>query len=56
VENALGKGPIGRPRRWEESIKMSLRETDQVGGRWLEMTECRVKWQVFGNGKVVRLG
>jgi hypothetical protein len=32
VERSKGKRPLGRPRcRWENNIKMDLRETDQWG-------------------------
>jgi len=33
-----GKRPLGRPRRrWEDNIKMDLREVERGGG-WMELT------------------
>jgi len=45
-----GKRPLGRPRRrWEESIKMDLREIgiDEANCTWL--AQDRLQWQVFMN-------
>ena len=35
-----GKRPLGRPRRrWEENIKMDLREVDYDPGHWIDIAE-----------------
>jgi len=43
-----GKRPLGRPRRrWEDNIKMDLRE---VGGRcedWMELAQDRDRWRAL---------
>jgi hypothetical protein len=40
-----GKRPLGRPRRrWEDNIKMDLREIGIVGTIWIRLTQDRVKW------------
>jgi len=44
-----GKRPLGRPRRrWEDNIKMDLRE---VGGgkAWMELAQDRDRWWVLVN-------
>ena len=43
-----GKKPLGRPRRrWEDNIKMDLKEVDCVPGDWIARTEDRVNWHTF---------
>jgi len=38
------KGPLGRPRRrWEENIKMDLRETGIYEANWIQLAQDRVK-------------
>jgi hypothetical protein len=38
VEGSIGKRPFGRLRnKWEDSIKMDLRETVYEDRRWMEM-------------------
>ena len=45
-----GKGPRGRPRhRWEENIKMDLRDVGWVGMDWIALAQDRDRWQVFVN-------
>ena len=40
-----GKRPLGRPRRrWEDNIKMDLREVDYEAGDCIDLTEARDKW------------
>ena len=35
-----GKRPLGRPRcRWEDNIKMDLREVGGGGGDWMELAQ-----------------
>ena len=37
-----GKGPLGRPRRrWEDNIKMDLREVGCAPGEWMDIAEDR---------------
>ena len=39
-----GKRPLGRPRRrWEDNIKMDLREARR-GGDWMELAQDRDRW------------
>ena len=39
-----GKRPLGRPRRrWEDNIKMDLREVEG-GGVWMELARYRERW------------
>jgi hypothetical protein len=41
-----GKGPFGRPRsRWEDIIKMDLREVGCGAMDWLELAEDRDRWR-----------
>jgi len=43
-----GKTPLGRPRRrWEDNIKMNLREVG--GGDWMELVQDRDRWQALVN-------
>jgi len=44
-----GKRPLGRPRRrWEDNIKMDLREVG-VGGDWMELAQNRDTWRALVN-------
>ena len=41
-----GKRPVGRLRyRWEDNIKMDLREVGFDPGDWIALAENRVQWQ-----------
>jgi hypothetical protein len=43
-----GKRPLGKPRhRWEDNIKMSLREIGIDGAKWIQLTQDRVLWRTF---------
>jgi hypothetical protein len=43
-----GKRPLGRPRRkWENNIKMDLREIGIDGANWIRLAQDRVKWRAF---------
>jgi hypothetical protein len=43
-----GKRPLGRPRhRWEDNIKMDLREIGISGMNWVQLAQDRVQWQAF---------
>jgi hypothetical protein len=45
-----GKRPLGRPRRrWEDNIKLDLREIGIDGANWIRLAQDRVKWQGFVN-------
>jgi len=46
---AEGKRPLGRPRRrWEDNIKMDLREVGG-GGAWMELAQDRDRWRALVN-------
>jgi hypothetical protein len=39
-----GKRPLGRPRRrWEDNIKMDLREIGIDGANWIQLSQDRVQ-------------
>jgi len=43
------KGPLGRRRRrWEDNIKMDLREVGGVGD-WIELVQDRARWRALVN-------
>ncbi|KAJ4428965.1 hypothetical protein ANN_25961, partial [Periplaneta americana] len=43
-----GKRPLGRPRRrWEDNIKMDLREVGYDGRDWINLAEDRDQWQAY---------
>jgi hypothetical protein len=45
-----GKRPLGRPRRrWEDSIKMDLREIGIDGANWIQLARNGVQWRAFVN-------
>jgi hypothetical protein len=45
-----GKRPLGRPRRrWQDNIKLDLRETEIDGANWFQLAQDRVQWQAFVN-------
>jgi hypothetical protein len=45
-----GKRPLGRPRhRWEDNIKMDLREIGIDGANWIQLAQDRVQWQACVN-------
>jgi hypothetical protein len=45
-----GKRPLGRPRRrWEDNIKMDLREIGINGSNRIRLAQDRVRWQAFMN-------
>jgi hypothetical protein len=45
-----GKRPLGRPRRrWEDNIKLDLRETGIDGANWIQLAQDRVQWRAFVN-------
>ena len=43
-----GKRSLGRPRhRWEDNIKMDLREVRGSCGDWMELAQDRDRWQAL---------
>jgi hypothetical protein len=41
-----GKTPLGRPRhRWEDGIRMVLRETGLGGMDWIRLAQDRDRWR-----------
>jgi hypothetical protein len=45
-----GKRPLGRPRRrWENNIKMDLREKGIDGANWIRLAQDGVQWRAFVN-------
>jgi hypothetical protein len=50
VERPDGKRPLGRPRRrWEDHIKLDLREIRTDGANWIRLAQDRVRWRPFVN-------
>jgi hypothetical protein len=50
VRKPEGKRPLGRPRRrWEDNIKMDLREIRINGANWIQLAQDRVQWRAFVN-------
>ena len=46
VRKPEGKRPLGRPRRrWEDNIKMDLREVGGGRGDWMELAQDRDGWR-----------
>ena len=43
-----GKRPLGRPRlRWEDNIKMDLKEVGCDHGEWIDLAEDRNQWRAY---------
>jgi hypothetical protein len=43
-----GTRPLGRPRRrWEDNIKMDLREVGWGGMDWINLAQDRDKWRAL---------
>jgi hypothetical protein len=50
VGRTEGKRPLGRPRhRWEDNIKMDLREIGIDGANWIQLAQERVQWRTGVN-------
>jgi hypothetical protein len=50
VERPEGKRPLGRLRRkWEDNIKLDLREIGIDGANWIQLAQDRVQWRAFVN-------
>jgi hypothetical protein len=51
-----GKRPLGKPRRrWEDNIRMDLREREWEGVDWTNLTQDMNQW-CSGLNKVMNLG
>jgi hypothetical protein len=45
-----GKRPVGRPRRrWEDNIKLELREIGIDGAKRIQLAQGRFQWRAFVN-------
>jgi hypothetical protein len=45
-----GKRTLRRPRhKWEDNIKMDLREIEWEGVDWIHMAHYRIQWKAFMN-------
>jgi hypothetical protein len=43
-----GKRPLGRPRhRWEDNIKMNLREAGEGRRDWMELAQDKDRWRAL---------
>jgi hypothetical protein len=50
VGRTEGKKALGRPRRrWEDNIKMDLREIGIDEANWIRLAQERVQWRAFVN-------
>ncbi|KAJ4444094.1 hypothetical protein ANN_05883 [Periplaneta americana] len=48
VGRPVGKRPLGRPRRrWEDNIKMDLREVGYDDREWINLTQNREQWRAY---------
>jgi hypothetical protein len=50
VEKSEGKRPLGRPRsKWEDNIRMDLREIGWGGMDWIDLAQDRDQWRALVN-------
>jgi hypothetical protein len=50
VEKPEGKRPLGRPRhRWEDGIRMDLKEIGCGGVEWIQLAQDRYRWRAVVN-------
>jgi hypothetical protein len=50
VGSPEGKRPLERPRlRWEDNIKLDLREIWIDGANWIQLAQDRIQWWAFVN-------
>jgi hypothetical protein len=50
VERPEGKRPLRIPRRrWEDNIKLDLREIGIDGANWIRLAQDKVQWRAFMN-------
>jgi hypothetical protein len=46
---ARSEETTGKTFRWEDKIKIDLRETGIVGANWIRLAQDRVQWRGFVN-------
>ena len=50
IDIPAGKRPLGRPgRRWEENIRMDLKEIGINAGNWVDSAQDRNYWRALVN-------
>jgi len=50
IERSDVKRPLGKPRlRWEDNIKMDLKETETDRANWIHVAQDGVQWRAFVN-------
>jgi hypothetical protein len=50
VRRPEGRRPLGRPRRrWEDNIKMDIREVGWEDMNWIELAQDRDTWRALVN-------
>jgi hypothetical protein len=50
VRKPEGRRPLGRPRRrWEDNIKIDLREVEWGGMDWINLAQDRDRWRALVN-------
>jgi hypothetical protein len=48
VGKPVGKRPLGRPRRrWEDNVKMDVKEVGGGRGDWMELAQDRDRWRAL---------
>jgi hypothetical protein len=48
VGRSEGNRPLGRSRRrWEDNIKLNLKEIRIDGAKWIQLAQDRVQWRAF---------
>jgi hypothetical protein len=48
IGRSEGKRPLGRPKcRWEDNIKLDLREIEIDGANWTQLVQDVVQWRDF---------
>jgi hypothetical protein len=53
VGNPKGKTPLGRPsNRWEDGLKMDLREIDWGDVEWINLAQDRSHWRALVNAEM----
>ena len=53
VEKPEGKSPLGRPRRrWEDNIKMNLKEVGCGDMDWIDPAQDRDRWRALVNAVI----
>jgi hypothetical protein len=51
-----GKRPLGRPRhRWEDGIRMDLREISWGSVDWIELAQDRDRWRAVVNMVILQV-